>query len=67
MPEDIAVIGYDGIPVASAITPSLTTVRQPVEKMGNEAFAIALEAMQGKLKGEKKLVFEPELIVRESA
>ncbi len=54
VPEDIAVVGYDDIPVASAVTPSLTTVRQPVEKMGNEAFAITLEAMQGKLKEIKK-------------
>ncbi len=67
VPEDIAVIGYDDIPVASAFTPALTTVRQPVEKMGNEAFLIALEAVQGKLKEQKNLVFEPELIVRESA
>jgi len=67
VPEDIAVIGYDDIPVASAVTPSLTTVRQPVEKMGNEAFLIALEAMQGKLKEIKKQVFEPELVVRVSA
>lgn len=67
VPQDIAVVGYDDIPVASAFTPSLTTVRQPVEKMGNEAFVMALEAMQGKLKEPKNLVFEPELIVRESA
>jgi len=67
VPQDIAVVGYDDIPVASAFTPSLTTVRQPVEKMGNEAFVMALEAMQGRLKEQKNLVFEPELIVRESA
>lgn len=67
VPQDIAVVGYDDIPVASAFTPSLTTVRQPVEKMGNEAFVIALEAMQGRLKEPTNLVFEPELIVRESA
>jgi DNA-binding LacI/PurR family transcriptional regulator len=67
VPQDIAVVGYDDIPVASAFTPSLTTVRQPVEKMGNEAFVMALEAMQGRLSGQKNLVFEPELIKRESA
>jgi LacI family transcriptional regulator len=67
VPQDIAVVGYDDIPVASAFTPSLTTVRQPVEKMGNEAFLMALEAMQGRLKLPKNLVFEPELIKRESA
>jgi DNA-binding LacI/PurR family transcriptional regulator len=67
VPQDIAVVGYDDIPVASVFTPSLTTVRQPVEKMGNEAFVMALEAMQGRLSEQKKLVFEPELIIRESA
>ena len=67
VPEDIAVIGYDDIPVASAFTPSLTTVRHPVERMGNEAFVITLEAMQGKLTTPKNLVFEPELVKRESA
>ncbi len=67
VPDDIAVIGYDDIPVASAFTPKLTTVRQPVEKMGNEAFIITLEAMQGKLKDIKSIVFEPKLIKRESA
>ena len=67
VPQDIAVVGYDDIPVASAITPSLTTVKQPVEKMGNEAFIIALEAMQGRLTKPTNLVFEPELIIRESA
>jgi len=67
VPQDIAVVGYDDIPVASVFTPSLTTVRQPVEKMGNEAFVMALEAMQGKLKEQKNLVFQPEFIKRESA
>ncbi|MCE5300704.1 MAG: LacI family transcriptional regulator [Spirochaetia bacterium] len=67
VPQDIAVVGYDDIPVASAFTPALTTVRQSVEKIGNEAFLIALEAMQGRLKEQKNLVFEPELIKRESA
>ena len=67
VPQDIAVVGYDDIPVASVFTPSLTTVRQPVEKMGNEAFVMALEAMQGRLKEQKNLVFQPEFIKRESA
>jgi len=67
VPEDIAVIGYDDIPVASAFTPLLTTVKQPVEKMGNEAFVMTLEAMQGKVSKPRNLVFEPELVKRESA
>lgn len=57
----------DDIPVAAAFMPSLTTVRQPVEKMGNEAFVITLDAMQGKLKEIKELVYEPKLKARDSA
>jgi len=67
VPGDIAVIGYDDIPVASAFTPLLTTVKQPVERMGNEAFVMALESMQGRLTAPKRMVFEPGFIKRESA
>ena len=66
IPEDIAVVGYDDIPVASAFTPLLTTVKQPVEKMGNEAFVITLEAMKGRLNTPKSMVFEPKFVKRES-
>ncbi len=34
IPEDIAIVGYDGTPVALATRPMLTTVRQPIEAMG---------------------------------
>jgi len=67
IPDDIAIIGYDDIPVASAISPALTTVKQPFEKIGNEAFAIALEEIQGKIKQVKNFVFETEFIKRDSA
>jgi len=67
IPDDIAVIGYDDLPIASVVTPALTTVKQPIEKMGNTAFAIALEAMQKKLKEIVSKIFEAELIKRNSA
>jgi LacI family transcriptional regulator len=37
IPEDISVAGYDGIPVAQALEPKLTTVKQDVDKIGAEA------------------------------
>lgn len=37
IPEDISIAGYDGIPVAQALEPNLTTVRQDAEKIGTEA------------------------------
>ena len=37
IPEDISVIGFDDIPQAMLVRPALTTVRQPLEKMGRAA------------------------------
>jgi DNA-binding LacI/PurR family transcriptional regulator len=42
-------------------------VRQPLEKIGEQAFDLAAGAITGKIKGVKNIIFEPELIVRNSA
>ena len=65
IPEDIAVLGYDDLPIASAVTPGLTTIRQRLMIAGAGALVLALEAcVNGK--GEN-LVIIPELVVRGSA
>jgi DNA-binding LacI/PurR family transcriptional regulator len=67
VPQDIAVIGYDDILVSSIVNPALTTVRQPIIKLGREAFNMA-RSMAHEPDGEPAVtVFEPELIIRESA
>ena len=35
IPEDLSVVGFDDIPAAAFADPSLTTVRQPLERMGS--------------------------------
>jgi LacI family transcriptional regulator len=37
VPEDIAVVGFDDVPMAGYLTPALTTVRQPAYEMGYRA------------------------------
>ncbi|MFD6424586.1 LacI family DNA-binding transcriptional regulator [Streptomyces sp. NPDC060198] len=37
VPEDIAVTGFDGIPLSRLVRPTLTTVRQPIRRLGEEA------------------------------
>jgi LacI family transcriptional regulator len=65
VPEDLAVLGYDDLPVASVVTPALTTIRQRLMIAGAGALVLALEsAVNGK--GEN-LVIMPELVVRGSA
>jgi len=67
IPDDIAVLGYDNIWEAEIVSPKLTTVQQPIEKMGEVAFDVAVDAIEGKIHGEKNIIFMPELIIRESA
>ncbi len=67
IPDDIALVGYDDIVISEIVNPALTTVRQPIEKMGSEAYQIAVNAIKGKYDKPQVIVFEPELIVRESA
>ena len=45
IPEDISIAGYDGIPLASVIKPSFTTVRQDCDGIGKNAAAMLLNAI----------------------
>jgi len=66
VPEDVSVVGYDDVDYAKMLGVPLTTVRQQVHAMGKEAVRRLLETIQQKKRMEKSIVFEPELIVRES-
>ncbi|MEU7297943.1 LacI family DNA-binding transcriptional regulator [Streptomyces exfoliatus] len=67
VPDDVAVVGFDDSSIAVTCRPPLTTVRQPVEKMA-AAMAEALAGhLQGSASGQTRVVFDPELVVRESA
>jgi|DewCreStandDraft_4_1066084.scaffolds.fasta_scaffold02884_1 LacI family transcriptional regulator len=64
IPDDLAIIGYDDIIVSKLLNPPLSSVRQPIEEIGKLAFDIAVDAMEEKLKEEKHILIEPELILR---
>lgn len=65
VPEQVAVVGYDDIEVASYFSPHLTTVRQPVHK-ASEAMVDSLLAIAAGQKAESRQ-FPPCLVVRESS
>ena len=67
IPGDIAVVGYDDVLAARHFNPPLTTVRQPLEEIGVMAFDMAVEAIDGKLKGDRNVIIDPELIKRKSS
>jgi LacI family transcriptional regulator len=66
VPRDVSVMGFDDIPSAAFITPTLTTVRQPLARMGNIAAQTLLERIAGKNDYPSEIAVEPELVVRES-
>jgi DNA-binding LacI/PurR family transcriptional regulator len=66
VPQDISVIGFDDIPAAAFNTPSVTTVRQPLNRMGEVAAQSLLERIEGKKEYPDEIAIEPELVVRES-
>jgi DNA-binding LacI/PurR family transcriptional regulator len=66
VPQDISVMGFDDIPGAAFHTPSLTTVRQPLKRMGEVAAQSLVERIEGKKEYPSEIAIEPELVVRES-
>jgi LacI family transcriptional regulator len=68
VPDDVSVVGFDDIQSAAFQRPQLTTVRQPLKKMGT----IAAEALLRRIARPedddypREIVIEPELIVRKS-
>jgi DNA-binding LacI/PurR family transcriptional regulator len=66
VPDDISVIGFDDIPNAAYTRPSLTTVRQPLLKMGEIAARTLLEQIEKRSEYVAEIAIEPELVVRES-
>jgi LacI family transcriptional regulator len=67
IPGDLAVIGFDDYFYSAYLNPPLTTVRQPINKLGAEVFDMAVEAIEGKPDFFKHIEIEPELIIRQSA
>jgi DNA-binding LacI/PurR family transcriptional regulator len=67
IPEDIAVVGYDDIPLASHTSPTLTTVRQPTREQGRTAAEFLLRRIEGDREQPRaEKTFDCELVVRES-
>jgi LacI family transcriptional regulator len=68
VPDDIAIVGFDDIPVAANFRPPLTTVRQPLEYMGQLAVEYLDGLLMGKINGHQFLqaTMETEVIVRVS-
>lgn len=66
VPGDISVIGYDDSAVMACTDPPLTTVRQPIDAMGQAVVTLLIGQVGGGAAAVDELFFEPELVVRAS-
>ncbi len=71
VPQDVALVGFDDVPIASVVEPALTTVRQPIDRLGWMATEVLLSVIEDslELEGETpthRIILPTELVVRAS-
>jgi LacI family transcriptional regulator len=66
VPDDLSVVGFDDIYLASQVRPAISTVRQPLEKMGRVAAQMLLEIIRNPGARKDNLELPTELVVRDS-
>ena len=67
IPEDVSVVGYDDVPVASWPAYNLTTVRQPANRMVAETVSILIDSIENKSNEPRRIVIDGPLIIRGSS
>ncbi|MQA85683.1 MAG: substrate-binding domain-containing protein [Streptosporangiales bacterium] len=67
VPDDVAVVGFDGSPMARHTDPPLSTVNQPVEAFGREMTRLLLARIGGEPIAQPAVILAPDLIVRDSS
>lgn len=66
VPQDISVVGFDDIPAAAFHYPSLTTIRQPLRRMGELAVDLLVGQIEHERDWQQEIAVQPEIAVRES-
>ncbi|MCC6803218.1 MAG: LacI family DNA-binding transcriptional regulator [Anaerolineae bacterium] len=65
--RDLAVTGFDDMPVAQHLKPGLTTVRQPIWDVGRCVINLLIALLNGGTPDEQRIILLPELVIRESS
>jgi DNA-binding LacI/PurR family transcriptional regulator len=65
VPQDVAVVGFDDLPIARYLRPALTTVRAPIEQVGREGVRQLVRLIRGQ-QAEALVLLRTEIVIRES-
>jgi LacI family transcriptional regulator len=66
VPQDIAIVAFDDLPPAKRASPPLTTIRQPIRRLGISLVENLLDIVEKGPLPPRRVIFETELVVRES-
>ena len=66
VPDDVAIVGYDDLPIASMASPQLTTVNQPIREIGMIAAETLIDLLQNDITTPKQIILPVELVTRAS-
>ncbi len=66
IPQDIAVVGFDDVPLACYVDPPLTTMHLPARKLGQQAGEMLLELIETGQTKQEKLFLRTRLVIRDS-
>jgi LacI family transcriptional regulator len=66
VPDDIAFVGFDDLPLPNSPDPALTTVRQPILQFSRTAVEILLDLIENGVNPPRHIILDTELIIRES-
>ncbi len=66
VPDDVAFVGFDDLPMATLSDVQLTTIRQPVVQFGVRAVEILIEQIESGITAPRRTILDTELVIRES-
>ncbi len=66
VPEDMGVIGFDDVPLSSFTAVQLTTVRQPILRLGIKAVELLIDIIENGITPARRIILDTELVIRES-
>ena len=66
VPDSLSIVGYDDIALTSLVRPALTTIAQPIWRIGSLGTQLLLRAIEGQPIARRKNLLQPKLIVRGS-
>ncbi len=66
IPDDIAFVGFDDLPIAKLPDPQLTTIRQPIGQFGIKAVEILIDLIENGINPPRRIIMDTELVIRAS-